>query len=460
MVLFTLKVGENKVNKILIPEDANNIISTLNKEGYAAYVVGGCVRDSLLNRAPEDWDITTDALPETMIAVFRSKGFKVIETGLKHGTVTILINSMVFELTTFRIDGEYTDNRRPDNVTFTDSLKEDLSRRDFTINAMAYSDETGLIDYFNGISDLDNKIVRCVGNPDDRFNEDALRMLRAVRFSSQLGFQLEQGSLIDSIRRNAPLIKNISKERIRDEFSKILLSAKPSFGIIKLKESRLLEYILPEMIPTIGFEQNNVHHDKDVFFHILSALDNTPAELDLRLAALFHDIGKPQSYTVDEKGVGHFYNHHKISAEISREILKRLRFDNKTIEKVSLLVDEHMSRFDKLRENNTKKFINKIGIENLNDLFALQIADIKASAPYFQDFSKVNILKDKCERIINEKHPLTIKDLSINGNDLKDIGITEGKEIGKTLKILLEMVHEKPELNDLEKLIEIASKLI
>ncbi len=455
-----MKEGEMNMYRINIPEDANCIINTLHREGYSAYVVGGCVRDSLLGRAPEDWDITTDALPEAMVKIFGSEDFKVIETGLKHGTITILTNSIIFELTTFRIDGSYSDNRRPDNVTFIDSLREDLSRRDFTINAMAYNDDIGLVDYFNGISDLNNKIVRCVGNPDDRFNEDALRMLRAVRFSSQLCFELEPENLIASIRRNAALIKNISRERIRDEFSKILLSYIPSFGMIKLKESGLLEYILPEMVPSIGFEQNNIHHDKDVFGHSLAALDNTPARLDLRLSALLHDIGKPQSYTVDENNVGHFYGHHKISADMSRKILKRLRFDNKTIEKVSLLVYEHMSRFDKLREPNTKKFINKVGIQNLDDLFTLQIADVKASAGDFRDIKNVLKLKEKCDNIINEKYPLTIKDMAINGDDLKAMGITEGIEIGRTLKILLEIILEKPEYNNLEMLKEIVKNIL
>lgn len=446
-----------KIN-ILMPQGVKIIIDTLKGEGYKGYIVGGCVRDSLLKKHPKDWDITTDSLPEKTMEIFKARGFRVVETGLKHGTVTIVINKIGYEVTTFRIEGDYSDNRHPDYVSYTTSIKEDLSRRDFTVNAMAYNEDSGLIDYFGGTEDLNNKIIKTVGKAEDRFNEDALRMLRAVRFSSQLGFQLDTKDLFTSIKRNAELIKNISQERIREELSKILVSDEPVDGIIALKESGLLQYIIPELIPTIDFEQHNKHHDKDVFNHTLAVLDNVPNKLELRLAALFHDIGKPKCFTIGEDKQGHFYGHNEVSAQISRKVLKRLRFDNKTINKVSLLVFEHMSKFDKIKLPAIKRFINRVGEENLEDLFQLQIADVKGSAKRSQDTSKILDLKEKCEIILNEKQPLTIKDLAVNGGDLMNLGIKEGKEVGNTLNMLLEKILERPELNTKESLSEIILK--
>lgn len=446
-----------KIN-ILMPQGVKIIIDTLKGEGYKGYIVGGCVRDSLLKKHPKDWDITTDSLPEKTMEIFKARGFRVVETGLKHGTVTIVINKIGYEVTTFRIEGDYSDNRHPDYVSYTTSIKEDLSRRDFTVNAMAYNEDSGLIDYFGGTEDLNNKIIKTVGKAEDRFNEDALRMLRAVRFSSQLGFQLDTKDLFISIKRNAELIKNISQERIREELSKILVSDEPVDGIIALKESGLLQYIIPELIPTIDFEQHNKHHDKDVFNHTLAVLDNVPNKLELRLAALFHDIGKPKCFTIGEDKQGHFYGHNEVSAQISRKVLKRLRFDNKTINKVSLLVFEHMSKFDKIKLPAIKRFINRVGEENLEDLFQLQIADVKGSAKRSQDTSKILDLKEKCEIILNEKQPLTIKDLAVNGGDLMNLGIKEGKEVGNTLNMLLEKILERPELNTKESLSEIILK--
>ena len=448
----------NKDIIIFIPQDVKYIIDTLTDYDYEAFIVGGCVRDSILKRQPNDWDITTNALPLDVISLFKNKGFKVIETGLKHGTVTILINGEGFEVTTYRIDGEYSDNRRPDNVEFTKKLKEDLSRRDFTINAMAYNDIVGLVDYFEGLKDLKNKIIRCVGNPLDRFNEDALRMMRAIRFSCQLGFELEQ-NVIDSIIELSDNLKNISKERINDELCKILISSHSSDGICHLIQTGLMNNIISELIPCLRFEQHNKHHDKDIFWHILSVVENIPPKLELRLSALLHDIGKPRCFTVGEDGQGHFVQHHKVSADMGREILTRLKFDNKTIDKVCVLVYEHMSRYDKLRTPNTKKFINRVGIDNLNDLFELQIADIKGCAKEYQDFSNVIKLKEECQRILFEKQPLLVKDLKINGNDLIQLGFKQGKEIGETLNKLLEMVLENPELNNKEFLIKEAIKI-
>ena len=445
--------------KINIPDDVKYILNTINKEGFDAYIVGGCVRDSIIGRKPLDWDITTNALPENVIDIFRKRQIKVIETGLRHGTVTVVINNTSYEITTFRIDSEYLDNRHPDKVTFTSSIQQDLSRRDFTINAMAYSELTGILDYFNGMEDINNKIIRCVGNADKRFNEDALRMLRAVRFSCQLGFDLEPVELIGSIKRNSYLVKNISSERIRDELCKILMSYKPSKGIIDLYNCNLLSYIIPELIPCVDFDQRNIHHDKDIFKHTLSVVDCAPAELDVRLAALLHDIGKVQCFTLDDKGQGHFYGHQKVSGDISREILKRLKFDNKTIESVSHLIYEHMRTCDTGKSLSVKKFINNVGVENLNNLFLLQIADRKSSAKKYSDFQDILKLKEKCRTIINEQIPLSLKDLNINGEDLINIGIPRGKQIGIILNKLLDMVLKDPELNKKEILTDLAKKI-
>lgn len=436
--------------KLKIPEKVKFIIDELQKKGYEAYAVGGCVRDALLGRTPNDWDITTSALPEAIISCFSHT----IPTGIKHGTVTVMIEKEPFEVTTYRIDGEYSDNRHPDNVTFTSNLKEDLSRRDFTINAMAYNGISGITDLFGGMDDLKKGIVRTVGSPNERFNEDALRMIRAIRFSCQLGFQIDKPTF-DSIRLNCELIKNVSIERIRDEFSKILLSEHPSKGIENLRTAGLLQYFMPEILPMVGFDQKNPHHDKDVYYHTLSVVDNTEPDLILRLSALLHDIAKPLTFTMDDKGTGHFYEHNVKGVEISEYILKRLRYDNLTIKKVSSLVFDHMSRYSNLKDSAVKRIITRVGIENLDDLFRLQIADIKGSAPPY-DYSGIDYLKNRCEQILEQKQPLSVKDIALNGEDIMKLGYKPGRLIGETLNYLLEKVLESPELNNKETLKEMA----
>jgi tRNA nucleotidyltransferase (CCA-adding enzyme) len=435
--------------QIRIPGEVQFIINTLYKSGFEAFAVGGCIRDILIGRLPNDWDITTNALPEQIISLFSHT----IPTGIKHGTVTVIYNNNPYEVTTYRIDGEYTDNRHPDKVLFTSSLEEDLSRRDFTINSMAYNEYSGIVDPFNGFADLDALRVKCVGNANNRFNEDALRMIRAIRFACQLNFDIEEDTF-NAIKLNCNLIKNVSIERIRDEFSKILLCEKPSFGLLLLKDSGLLQYILPEFMETINFDQRNPHHDKDIFSHTLSAIDYSPKELSVRLGALLHDIGKPSSFTIDEKGIGHFYGHEIIGTDISEIILRRMKYDNATIKKVLILVKEHMSRFSKLKPSTIKKLITRVGIENLEDLFELQIADIRASAPPF-NLDAVEYLRKETVEILNNKQPITIKDLAVTGSDLIKSGIQPGKIIGKILNDLLEIVLEKPELNTKEDLLKL-----
>ena len=341
--------------KIEVPSDVNRILELLYFYGYDAYIVGGCVRDSILNRTPNDWDICTNCSPEKMLDIFSS--FKVIPTGLKHGTVTVVINNENYEVTTYRIDGEYIDGRHPESVVFTNELKEDLRRRDFTINAMAYNDKVGLVDYYGGIQDISNKIIKCVGKPLERFSEDYLRMLRAIRFSTQLGYALDINThkAIEQLSKN---INSVSSERIREELNKILMSDVPSQGFKLLKNTEILKHIIPELEICVGFQQHNPHHNKDVFNHILSVIDNTENDLILRLSALFHDIGKPETFSLDEEGIGHFYGHNVKSSDVTKKVMKRLKYDNKSIEQVAVLVKEHMSNYDHIKDKTIKRLIN------------------------------------------------------------------------------------------------------
>ena len=446
-ILYTItKKVEEIFMEIKILQEASFVLDSLYKNNYDAYIVGGCVRDSLLGVKAKDWDITTNALPKELQAVFE----KTIPTGIKHGTITVVINSELIEVTTYRIDGDYTDNRHPSGVMFTNSLEEDLSRRDFTINAMAYNSLQGLKDPFNGQKDLKNKLIKCVGDADLRFKEDALRMLRAIRFSSQLNFIIEKDTF-KAICDNNLSIKKISAERVRDEFCKILISPMPSYGIRILNEAGLLKLIIPELEKSVNFDQKNPHHDKNIFDHLMSVMDYSENTLKLRLASLFHDIGKTITFSMDEKGIGHFYNHALEGTFLTADILKRLKFDNQTIKDVCLLIETHMTAYTILNVNSLKKLINKIGLTNLEDLFKLQIADTKGHAkPH--DFSIIYKNRENALKILKEKQPLTIKDLKINGKDLMDLGILEGREIGILLKKLLEEVLINPDINTKEHL--------
>jgi tRNA nucleotidyltransferase (CCA-adding enzyme) len=435
-----------------IEAGAEKIIEILQTHGFEAYLVGGCVRDLCLGRTPQDWDIATSALPEQIQQLFPHT----IPTGLRHGTVTVVLDGhRHYEVTTYRIDGEYTDARRPVQVTFTASLEEDLRRRDFTINAMAYNHRAGLLDPFDGTGDLQRRVIRAVGRAEERFQEDALRMLRAVRLASQLGYAIERETA-KRILLKSHLLEKISKERIRDELMKILTSEHPGF-LGQLSSLGLMKYIIPEIEQGIGFGQRNVHHDKSVYTHTLAVIKNVPNNPVLRLAALCHDIAKPVTFSLDDKGRGHFYGHHVVGESMTREILHRLKFDQTTTHKVCILVREHMSRFERFNEKGLKKFINRVEPENLNNLFVLQIADILASKPP-HDFSGILCLQTKIEKILNEKQPLTVKDLAVNGYDLRAWGMEPGIKLGQTLQYLLEKVWENPELNTREKLREEVQK--
>ncbi|WP_160691469.1 CCA tRNA nucleotidyltransferase [Clostridium sp. C2-6-12] len=436
---------------IIIPLEVKFILDTLINNGHEAYIVGGCVRDSILNKQPKDWDITTKAKPEEVINLFE----KVILTGLKHGTVTVLINNEGYEVTTYRTDGEYEDNRHPKEVKFVSSLKEDLARRDFTINAMAFNEQTGLVDYFNGLSDLKDKIIKTVGIPEERFKEDALRMLRAVRFSAQLDFNIDTEllSAIELLRNN---IKDISKERIRDELNKILINNPRKIDI--LKDCGILEIIIPEIRSIYDFNQNNSYHIYDLYNHTLKATEAIEKKLHLRLTMLLHDFGKVKTKTTDDKGISHYYNHSKESIELAKSILKELKYDNVTINKVLILIQYHDCTLKS--KLSVKKLLNKIGEEAFRDLIKVQKSDILAQNPIYAKERLLNMIniESKLDLILEQNECFDLKDLNINGKELIELGFNRGKEIGEILNYLLDKVIENPDLNNKEQLMKLAKQ--
>ena len=441
---------------INIPKNVKFIIDTYYNNNYEACMVGGCVRDSLLGLKPKDFDITTSALPEITENLFT----KTIPTGIKHGTVTVVIDKENFEVTTYRTEENYIDNRRPEKVEFVKDLKEDLSRRDFTINAFAYNDKEGLIDYFNGMDDLKNKVIRAVGDPNKRFNEDALRMLRAIRFSAQLGFSIESKTY-DAIKDNVQLIKNISNERIRDELCKILLSDNPCEGIETLRETNMLSIILPEINDLVEYTPLCNNHNRNVFTHTLKVLNNTYANLNLRLAALFHDIGKINTITALPNGHHYFPGHSEEGAKMVMDILKRLKFDNLTIESISALIKHHLVLNVSYMptDGEIKRLINNVGKENIFILFDLQRADINALWDPVPFLKKVDFMESRTKFILDNNEPLTLKDLAIDGKTLiTELKILPGKEVGIILHKLLEDVLDNKDLNNKNQLINLAKK--
>lgn len=431
------------MDAITLPANVGQILDVLDSLGYDSYIVGGCVRDSIMGKEPKDWDITTSATPEQVKAAFN----KTIDTGIKHGTVTVMLDGVGYEVTTFRTDGKYTDCRRPDCVTFTASIEEDLARRDFTMNAIAYHPTKGFIDPWGGRGHIESQSIYAVGKSHDRFTEDPLRMLRAVRFVSRLGFEFYGYSALCRLSKTIVLV---SQERIRDELVKILTGSHVAYAMKLLLDSGLLESIMPELCWCVGFNQNNPNHYLDVYEHTIKVLEDVPPEANVRLAALLHDVAKPLTYTVDERGLGHFYGHHMKGMDMAENILKRLKFDNHTVATVSMLVKEHMSWYEHLRGGSIKKLINRVGIENLTALFQLQRADMRASLK--PDTEKVDLLEAEVNRVIREKQPLSVKDLVINGDDLIALGMKPGREIGQILNFMLERVLEHPESNTRDEL--------
>lgn len=439
-----------KINN-MIPKNAKYIIFNLCKYSREAYLVGGCVRDILLDRQPNDWDICTPAKPEQMIHIMETvakrdnKNIKIIPTGLQHGTVTFVIDGESYEVTTYRCDGIYSDNRRPDNVTFTNSLVEDLKRRDFTINAIAYNTYSGFVDPFNGIQDLKDGVIKCVGNPKDRFNEDGLRIMRAIRFSAQLDFYIENktvAAIIDSINN----LDNISAERINSELCKILVSNHPE----TIMSEHILCKIIPEFKPCINFPQHNPYHIFNVFDHILMALNRDNSnDLIIRLALLFHDIGKPYSYQDDEDGTRHFKGHGKVSSELTDKIMKRLKFDNETREKVVKLVRYHDATFE-ANKKHVKRWLNRIGEEQFRRLLKVRIADILAQSSINRNerLQKIYMISNLLNKVLIENECFSLKNLTINGKDLIEIGYKEGKLIGIILQDVLNNIIEENLNND------------
>ncbi len=441
--------------KILLPEHVKNIIQVLEESGHEAYAVGGCVRDSILGKTPADWDITTSATPDQVKGLFR----RTIDTGIQHGTVTVLMEQVGYEVTTYRIDGEYEDARHPKEVTYTANLIEDLRRRDFTINAMAYNERDGLVDAFRGMEDLRLGVIRCVGNPQERFMEDALRMLRAVRFASQLGFIMEENTRA-AVRMLAPNIARVSAERIQVELVKLLVSNHPE-RIRDAYELGLTREFFPEFDQMMETPQNTIHHCYNVGEHTICAIQQVEADKVLRLAMLLHDVAKPVCRTTDEKGQDHFLGHPKRGAEMARTILRRLKFDNDTTAKVTALVRYHDER-PRMTPEKIRRAIVKIGPQNFPALFAVKRADTLAQSQYHraEKLQAIDDFENQYHMILAKQQALSIKELAIDGRTLIQMGMKPGPEIGKLLNTLLELVLQEPERNNLLYLQEKAREYI
>ena len=431
-----------------MPKNVDTAINLLQSAGFEAYAVGGCVRDSLLGKTPNDWDITTSAKPEDMKSVFIN--FHCIDTGIKHGTVTVVIDGEPLEITTFRLDGEYEDNRHPKSVTFTSNLGADLGRRDFTVNAMAYSKMTGTVDLFGGENDLKNKIIRCVGDPDRRFNEDALRILRALRFASALDFEIEEKTA-QSLLKNCALLGNISEERISKELLK-LVCGKGAKRILTDFAPVLFE-ILPELQPMYKNSHDNPHHCYDIYEHTLIAVESIDPEPTLRFAMLLHDCGKPAVKKFDENGVAHFYGHQRISAEISAQILARLKVSNKFRDEILFLVSNH-DRWE-LYENTEKmpRYLSKFGLDGVLNLLKVMRADVLAQSPeYRYRLDQIADAEEIAKNLAAQKPCLSLSELQINGRTLMDIGIPQGRKLGAVLAQLLDEVIDGVTKNTQEAL--------
>lgn len=440
--------------EINCPSYVNTALELLKKSGFKAYIVGGCVRDSIMGRTPNDWDMTTSALPEETLKVFSD--FRTIPTGLKHGTVTVLIEKQPIEITTMRIDGEYSDSRRPDSVEFTDEITMDLSRRDFTVNAMAYNPDDGVVDPFGGKDDIERKIIRCVGEADRRFGEDALRIIRALRFASVLGFSIDKDTS-DSIMRNHLHMQDVASERIRVELVKLLSGKGVEEILTDYKE--VIFGIIPELKAEDRFPQNTPYHVFDVWTHtvkVVGAIRNEPV---FRVAALLHDISKPECLRVDENGIAHFKTHEYYGAEKAKEIMKRLHFSNAEINRVYSIILLHNTRHDGIKTH-IAHFCAQHSIANVRDSLELIRADAYGKNPEYLDIEIGRYEKalEQIDEIEKENLPMTVQELQINGNDLLAIGF-RGKEIKDVLSALHDSVIEGRTANENAALKEAANKL-
>lgn len=440
---------------IVLPKNVKLIIDILNKNGFEAFVVGGCVRDSIIGLTPHDWDICTNAKPEEIKNCFLN--FNTFDSGLKHGTISIVIDGEVYEVTTYRIDGTYSDNRRPDSVTFTSDIAKDLARRDFTINAMAYNEQYGLLDPYEGRNDLSEKIIRCVGNSDFRFNEDALRIIRALRFASVYDFVIENETS-ESISKNADLLKNIAVERISVEFNKLLCGNGAEEILNNYRD--VIAVFIPEIKPMFDYSQHTKHHNRDLWRHTtysVKSIDKMPL---LRMSMLLHDIGKPKACKRDEDGTCHFKGHPKYSAEIAETILHRLKYPTDFIGTCITLIKYHDVRFNGSKRQ-LRHVMSAIGDKNVELLLKIQRADIMAQSDYKhkEKLEKLDLACRVYEEILADKDCFTLKQLEINGNDIKKLGVTEGVKIGKILKMLLSLVIEDKLENEKSALLNKAEEI-
>ena len=434
--------------KLTIPVNAEKILRVLENQGFEAFIVGGCVRDSILGRRPDDWDITTSARPEQVKALFR----RTVDTGLKHGTVTVLMDKESYEVTTYRIDGEYEDGRHPKEVAFTASLEEDLKRRDFTINAMAYHPDRGLVDLFRGMDDIRAEIIRCVGNPLERFGEDALRILRAVRFSAQLGFSIEEETK-KGIEELAPNLKLVSAERIQTELVKLLVSPHPDY-FLTAYETGITRQFLPEFDACMETGQNTPHHCLSVGLHTLQSLLNIRPDKVLRLTMLLHDIGKPAVKKTDENGRDHFKMHGPAGEKMASAILRRLKFDNDTISKVCRLIRWHDDR-PAPDMCSVRRAVNRIGEDIFPLYLEVQRADMLAQSAYKREEKAARLegVNECYRKILEEGQCVSLKSMAVKGKDLIAAGYAPGPELGEILNRLLEHVLEHPEDNEKDRLL-------
>ncbi len=441
---------------MIIEKNCCEILTALENAGFSAYLVGGCVRDALMGLPFHDYDITTNALPQQIIEVFAD--YRVIPTGIKHGTVTVLCNDEPFEITTFRIDGEYNDSRHPENVTFTANLRDDLARRDFTVNAIAMDLRGEIFDPFEGESDIKKGIIRCVGNPVERFTEDALRILRGVRFASVLGFELEADTA-NAIHQLKNRLDNISAERISVELMKLICGKNCVPVLLEYRD--IIGQIIPELIPAFDHEQHSPYHKYDVYEHIVRAVNAVPLEHSkadlLRLTMLLHDVSKPACYILDEKGRGHFKGHAQVGAESARDILKRLKFDNKTVDTVHELIYLHSDKIS--TEKQIKRLVGKIGLEHFLLLMEVKKADNSAKHTFvLKELKEYDKLAETARRLAEEQACMSVSDLAINGRDLLEIGLN-GREIGDCLNEMLERVIDEQLENSREKLLAFAQEM-
>ncbi len=431
---------------IEIPQNVRMIMNILESEGYQAFVYGACIRDSLRGIKPISWEITSDALPPDLVQLFDDReGFSAVPAIQDYSSVSLIYHGNSYRINTFRTGEE---NR------FSDNIGEELKHNDFTMNSIAYNDQTGLVDPWGGVDDIKNQLIKCAGNPANKLAKDQVRILRAIRFEAQLGFTIDF-TLLQAISSFKNTLFFASSEKICNELTQILLTDKPSTSIKRLLELGLLEQLIPELIPTIGFDTHSAFHDKDVFEHTLLVLDHTKPNLALRLAALLHDIDKPNCLTLDDKGEGHCYGHASSSSEAAQKILTRLNFDRKTINAVCALIKDHMNTYDNVSELSIKRLIRRVGPGNMDNLFELQLADIEGSALSGKDKSRIIMVRNKCWEVLSRREPLTTHDLDISGYDLMVLGYDAGQDIGEALDYLLDIVVDNPALNDKKILLEL-----